>query len=276
MIRTLVSLNADLASDIVIRYSYRLSQFLDLNLQTIHVEEVEGPSPGTGWVRNTLERGLLHTAKEEISELIKAAQPSYRTLEPPIIRVGEREHELLNEIKNGSYDLFMEGILNSFNPVNFYKKMQSSVYSNASCPILQVRNLVAINKIALLLRDTTDPTSLISTFLKIFAKPEPEVDLIHFSFPESRRKGFKEEVPNSGSSRHKNADKKLEEARAILKKNGRDRKESWIIQDTPEKLNEFLIDYSLVVIQMPGKPAKKSPVTELLSHVPTAILLCRK
>ena len=276
MIKTLASLNADLASDIAFRYSSRLSQFTDMNLQAIHVEEVEGPSPGTGWVRNTLERGLLHTAQEEISGLIKAAQSTYRMLNAPIIRVGEREHELLREIKDGSYDLFMEGILNSFSPVNFHKRLQSGLYRNAPCPILLVKNMVELNKTAIILRENTNLTSLISTYLKIFTKPGLQVDLIHVSFPESGRKGFREHIEDSKTSIHKNANKILEEARAMLIENGREPKDCWIIQDPPEKLNEFLMDYGLVVIQMPGNPVKKNRMMELLSHVPTAILLCRK
>lgn len=276
MIKTLASLNADLASDIAFRYSNRLSQFVDMNLQAIHVEEVEGPSPGTGWVRNTLERGLLHTAQEEISRLIKAAQSTYHSLDTPIIRVGEREHELLHEIKDGSYDLFMEGILNSFSPVNFNRRLQSALYRNAPCPILLVKNLVELNKVALLLRDNTDVSSCISTFLKIFTKPGPEVDLIHFSFAGTGSKGFIEKIENSETSSNKNAGKILEDARTMLIEDGRDLKESWIIQETPERLNEFLGDYGLVVIRMPGNPAKKSREMELLSHVPTATLLCRK
>ena len=276
MIKTLASLNADLASDIAFRYSSRLSQFTDMNLQAIHVEEVEGPSPGTGWVRNTLERGLLHTAQEEISGLIKVAQSAYRIRNAPIIRVGEREHELLREIKDGPYDLFMEGILNSFSPVNFYRRLQSGLYRNAPCPILLVKNMVEMNKTAILLRDNTNLTSLISTYLKIFAKPGLEVDLIHVSFPESGRKGFKEKIENSKTSIHKNANKILEDAKVMLIENGREPKDSWIIQDIPEKLNELLIEYGLIVIQMPRNPVKKNRVMELLSHVPTAILLCRK
>jgi len=274
MIKTLASLNADLASDIAFRYASRLSQFVDMNLQAIHVEEVEGPSPGTGWVRNTLERGLLHTAQEEITSLIKSARSQYRTLDTPIIRVGEREHELLREIRDGSYDLFMEGILNSFSPVNFNRRLQSGLYRNAPCPILLVKNLVELNRTAILVRDSTDLKISISSFLKIFTKPDPEVDLIHFSFPESGRKGFKEKVEDSEPSTRKN--KTLEDARAMLMENDREPKESWIIRDTPEKLNDFLADYGLVVIRMPGNPAKKNRVMEMLSHVPTATLLCRK
>ncbi len=276
MIKTLVSLNADLASDIAFRYSLRLSQFVDMNLQAIHVEEVEGPSPGSGWVQSTLERGLLHTAQEEISGLIRAAHSSSHTFDTPIIRVGKREDELLREIKDGSYDLFMEGILNAFSPVNFYRRLQSGLYRYAPCPILVAKNMVEINKIAILLRDTTDLTSLISTFLKFFTKTGPEIGLIHFSFSEPGRNGYKEKVEDSGASGRKNADRMLEDARAMLIEARRDRKESWIIQDAPEKLNEFLADYGLIVTQMPRNPSKKSRVMELLSHVPTAILLCRK
>ena len=41
MIHSLISLNADLASSIALRFACRLTQFVDMRLQTIHVEEVE-------------------------------------------------------------------------------------------------------------------------------------------------------------------------------------------------------------------------------------------
>ena len=276
MIKTLVSLNADLASDIAIRYACRLPQFADLNLQAIHVEEVEGHSPGTGWVRNTLERGLLYTAQEEISDLIRATRSSYHTLDTPIIRVGEREDELLREIKDGSYDLFMEGILNSFSPVNFYRRLQSGLYRQAPCPVLLVKNLAVPDRTAILFRDHTDLAPLVSTFSKIFTKPGQETDLIHFSFPDPGRKGFKENVTDAEPSSRKNAYRLLEDAKAMLLEDSRYPNESWIIQNTPEKLSEFLADYGLVVIQMPRNTFQKSRAMELLSHVPTATLLCRR
>ena len=276
MIKTLASLNADLASDIAFRYSNRLSKLVDMNLQAIHVEEVEGPSPGTGWVRNTLERGLLHTAQEEISDLIKASGSTYSALDTPIIRVGEREHELLREIKDGGYDLFMEGLLNSFSPTNFYRRMQSGLYRNAPCPILMVRNMVELNRTAILLRNNSDLASCIPTFLKIFTKPESEFDLIRFSFPETGKKGFKEKAGTPGTSSNKDADKLIKDAEALLAEAGHRPREILIIQDKPDKLNEFLTDYGLVVIQIPKNPAKKNRVMELLSHTATAILLCRR
>jgi hypothetical protein len=276
MIKTLVSLNADLASSIAFRYSCRLTQFVDMSLQTIHVEEVGGYPPGSGWVRSTWEKGSLHTAQEEISQLINAERSSWPPLGPPIIRVGEREDELIHEIEDQSYDLFMEGILNSFSPVNFYKKLRSKLYRYAPCPIILVKNLVDPNGVALLLTDNADLRPLISTFLKIFRKSELKVDLIHFTFQKSWRPGFREKVGVSSIPGHENANKMLGEARAMLTEKGWDRRESWIIQDTLEKFNEFLEDCSLVAACIPRNPARKSWMMELLSRVPTATLLCRK
>ena len=69
LINTLISLNADLASSIALRYSCRLMELTQMRVQPIHVEEVdkEGYPPGSGWVRSTWERGLQQTAQEEIS-----------------------------------------------------------------------------------------------------------------------------------------------------------------------------------------------------------------
>ena len=276
MIKTLVSLNADLASSIAFQYSCRLKQFVDMNLRVIHVEEVEGHPPGSGWVRSTWERGLIHTAREEISQLINAGQPSCPPLDAQIFRVGERDNELLHEIEEESYELFVEGILNSFNSVNFFEKLRSRLYRYAPCPIVLVKNLADPDRIALLIRDSMDLAPLISTFLRVFRKSKLTIDLIHFTFQRSWRTGFRGRIGDSSIPGHENADKIFENARTMLTEKGWDLKEGWILQDIPERLGEFLEDYGLVAACLPRNPAQNNRIIEMLSRVPTATLLCRR
>ena len=56
-LKTLVAVDADLASSIAIRYACDLANRTGMQLQTIHVVEPEeqGHTPGTGWVRRTWE-----------------------------------------------------------------------------------------------------------------------------------------------------------------------------------------------------------------------------
>jgi hypothetical protein len=276
MIKTLISLNADLASSIAFRYCCRLTEFVDMKLQAIHVEEPEGSPPGSGWVQSTWEEGLRHTAKEEISQLIKTEKSSCPRLDAPIIRIGEREDEVLHEIKEESYDLFIEGVLNSFNAVNFNKKVRSKLYTHAPCPIILVKNLVGLKSVALLLSDETDLKPLILTFLKIFRKSELAIDLVCFTFQKSGRAGVMKKIEASSAPGQENANKMFGAARTMLAGNGWERKENWIVKDTPKRIGDFLVDYSLVAACIPRNAEKRNRVMELLSRVPSAILLCRK
>ncbi|MCD6560953.1 MAG: universal stress protein [Deltaproteobacteria bacterium] len=278
MIKALVSLNMDLASSIALRYSCRLAEIIGMKLHTMHVEEVdkEGYSPGTGWVRSTWEKGLLQTSQEEILQLINTEKSSCPSLDAPIIRIGEREEELLHEIDDGSYDLFIEGVLHSFNAVNFYKKIQSKLYRYASCPIIIVKNLVDLNSIALLLGDDTDVRPLITSILKIFTKSELTVDLIHYTFQKFKGSVFREKVDDSKTPGRENGDKVLGKAEMMLSEMGCYPKDSWVIQDSPKKIADFLGGYGLVAAYIPSHSGMKNRLIELLSQVPSATLLCRR
>jgi len=236
----------------------------------MHVEELdkEGYPPGSGWVRSTWEKGLIQTAQEEISQLINAEKSSCPPLEVPIICVGERENKLLREIEEESYDLFVEGMLHSFNSANFYKKVRSKLYTYAPCPIILVKNFADLNRIALLLGDNMDLQPLISTFLKVFGNSAMTVDLIRFTIQKSGRPGSREKIDNGN--------KLVRDTKTILMEKGLDLRESWIVQDTPRNIGEFLGSYGLVAARIPSHASKKGRVMELLSQVPSATLLCRK
>jgi len=241
-----------------------------MKLNIIHIEELDKESypPGSGWVRSTWEKGLSQTAQEEISQLINSEKSSCPKLEPPIICVGEREDKLLHEIEEESYNLFIEGMLHSFNSLNFHKKVQSKLYSYAPCPIILVKNLGDLNKVALLVGDNMDLQPLLSTFLNIFENSEMTVDLIHYTIQKSGKSGIREKMAHGETV--------LRDARTMLAEKGGDSTEGWIVQDTPENIGDFLGAYGLVAARIPSHAGKKSRVIELLGQVPSATLLCRR
>lgn len=277
MISTLVSLNADLASSIAFRYACRLAEMIDMRLQTIHVEEVEreGYPPGSGWVRHTWEEGLLSTAGEEISQLINAEKGSSPPLDAPIIRIGDRDDELLQEIKGRGYDLFLEGVLSSFDAQLFHKRMRSKLYKYAPCPIILVKNLVTPDRVALLLDDLKEVGSLVSAFAKIFDKAKAAVDLVYFSIKKSGQAELKTRLSEAAPPGLENAGPVIGEAKARLADHGWTPEESWVIRDLPQKIGAKLEDYGLVGTCVPRHPNRKNPVLELLSRVPSATLLVK-
>ena len=130
MLRTLVYLDADLASSIALRYTCQLAQLVDMKLHSVHVEEPDqdGHAPGTGWVRRTWESTMLKTGEFEIAQLINAEKSSCPKLGAPKMIVGDRESEILREIQRESYDLFVEGLLHSFTTKKLFDKINSKLY----------------------------------------------------------------------------------------------------------------------------------------------------
>jgi hypothetical protein len=267
MLKTLVSLNADLASSIALRYACQMASKVGMVLQTIHVEEpgAEGHPVGTGWVRRTWEKALLKTGEEEIAQLIQAEKSSCPPLAGPKMFVGDREEEILHELEREPYDLFIEGALHTFPSVNFYKKIHSRLYRHTSCPVILVKNLVKLDRVALLLRGGVDPARVVKTFLKIFEGAEVEVDLLYCKFQHGSGDPFQET---------EDPDAILSAAKALLQDGGRSPKESRVSQDTPEGLGDLFKDYGLVVSSIQRGGSKADPLTELLSRIPSPILLC--
>jgi len=279
MINALVSLNADLASSIAFRYTCRLMEYVDMRLQTIHVEEAdkEGFPPGSGWIRSTWEKGLLQTAREDIAQLINTEKSTCPPLDAAIVRIGEHDDELLHEIEKKSYDLFVEGVLSSFQAHSFYQKMRSKLYRFAPCPILLVKNLVQPNRVALLFEDMSDIQPLASTVSTLFGPKKATLDLVHFGFktpdkPALRIPVHDEPMPTG----HENAAKLLDAAKDLFTERGWVPNGTWIVQDTSRKISEFLSDFGLVGACIPRNVNKDSHLLDLLSDIPSAMLLCKK
>ncbi len=278
MINTLVSLDADLASSIAFRYSCRLTQLMDMHLQPIHVEEVEkeGYPPGSGWVRTTWEKGLLQTAQEEISQLINADRASCPTLDNAIVRIGDREEELLREIEENSYDLLMEGVLNSFDAQLFYQKVRSKLYKYARCPIVLVKNLVDPDRAALLVGDAQDVSALVTTAVNLFNKARIGIDLIGFAVKKAGQTELREKWAEAASPELEKLGPAIESAAARMAEQGLAPGEKWFIRDTPKNIGEMLGEYGIVAACISGTAARKNQVMDLLSRVPTATLLCKQ
>ena len=276
MIKTLVSLNADLASSIALRYTCQLANIIEMDIKTIHVEEAdtEGNPPGTGWVRKTWEKGLLGTAEAEISQLINAERASCPSLGSPKMMVGDPEAEILRELENESYNVLVEGILLSFDASHFEGRMRSKLYKKMPCPLLLVKNLVELKRIALLIEDHTDLRTLIPTFSKLFERATLEYDILRVILQKPGRLSFTKDAQDAPEPVFEEADELLTNANNMLAEASRSPLEVKTLRDVPAKIADSLQDYALVVSCVPRQMAKKSPMLELLSKVPSAVLLC--
>jgi len=266
MLRTLVYLNADLASSIALRYACQLTHVIKMKLHTVHVEEPDhdGYAPGTGWVRRTWEDAMLKTGEFEIAQLIKAEKSSCPRLGPTKMLVGDRENEILREIQRESYDLFVEGSLHSFSPKKLYDKIHSRLYRHIPCPVMVVKNLVNLEKIALIVRDEVEYKKSVSMFLKIFGGAKLNLDLIYCKFQEPGELSFKGQKDANGIL---NAIKKN-----LIEKDWNPG-DCRTIQGAPEEIGDALRDYGLVASPLHHSISKKSPMFQLLNHIPSPILI---
>lgn len=269
MIKTLVSMDTNLASRLALRYACRLANIIDMELHTVHVREQisERQSPGSGWVRKTWEDALLQSDQDEITRMIQAEKTFYPQLGPLKISVGDREKEIYYELQSGLYGLFVEGSLHTFNASPFYRKIHSWFYQNSPCPILLVKNLVSVEKTLIVLDSKVNYTNLLSTFLKFFKGVPVELDLVYCHF-----NGFKkQDHPQS-----ENPDTILQNAEKILSENEMTPAQSRIVEFSLDKTNESIRGYGLVVTPVYRQSGKKNPLLELLSRTPYPLFLCRQ
>jgi len=267
MLRMLVNLDADLASSIALRYACRLTQLVDIKLHCVHVEEPDQDThaPGTGWVRRTWENTMLKTGEFEIAQLIRAEKSSCPTLGAPKMLVGDRENEILREIQRESYDLFVEGSLHSFTAMKFYDKLHSRLYRLLPCPVIIVKNLVDIEKVALIVRSEIESKKLISMFLKLFKDSKLKLDLIYCEFQEPGQLAVNAKKDAGGT---------LNAVEQMLVENQWQPENCITIQGAPEEIGDELRDYGLLACPIHHDVSKKSNWFQLLSHIPSPILIC--
>ncbi len=267
MMKTLVSLDTNLASRLALSFACELADLVEMELHPVHVKEpdAEGEPPGSGWVRKTWEDATLKSEKAEIKRLVKAARASHPQLALPKISVGNREKEVYYELQRGFYDLFVEGALHTFNSAPFYSKIHSWFYRNTPCPIILVKNLVSLEKVLIVLSSEVNYAKLISTVLKFFKGVKIELDLLYCDF-----NGHEKSVRPKGED----SDTILRNADKILSENGMPSAQCRVVQNSSDKAAELMRGYGLVTSSIYRQTSKKSPLLELLSRTPYPLLLC--
>lgn len=265
MIKGLLYLDENLASSIALRYASHLAELINLQLQTAHVEQPDQKqhSAGSGWVRRTWERGVQDAGTQVVQRLLKTEKVQCPFTGPPKIFIGDRDEEILDELKFGSYDLFMEGDLNTSNVSDFYKLITSRLYAKAPCPVMIVKNLLVKQNAVLLCGDGVDHHKLIIQFLKIFGGAQLEIELLYYKFQETDELSFQEKEA-AGSF--------LQEAEQLLAEKGGALYRSRVVTGTPERVGDYLSNYGLVASTF---PTRKSPRFELLAQLPSPVFLCK-
>ena len=179
--------------------------------------------------------------------------------------VGDRENEILREIQRESYDLFVEGLLHSFTTKKLYDKFNSRLYKHIPCPVIIVKNLVNVEKIALIVRSEIEPKRLVSLFLNIFINAKIKLDLIFCEFQEPGQLSYNAKKETNGT---------LSAVEKMLAENQCPPENCLTIQGAPEEIGDALRDYGLIACPFYHTISKKSNWFQLLSHIPSPILIC--
>ena len=267
MIAILVSVEPDLASSIALRYACQLASWREVQLQPIHVKipGQEGPAIGTGWARRTWEKELLQKGKTEIAPLLKADSNACPVLSEPLIFTGNHGEEILNELKRGSYDFFVEGVSFASPPANLYHKIHSRLYQLMVCPFILVRNLVGLDRVLLLIGEEAGPQCLLDAFWKMFAGTQIAVDLLSCRFQPGEVRALQQE--DEWDSRTQDVRQKLAVKECFPR-------EIRVVEGPAAKIGESLPEYGLVLAAVDRSLGKKSQVLAVLEHVASPILFC--
>lgn len=262
MLKALVPVEMTLASNVALRYLCRKAELLGIAVQPVHVEEPDHKphSSETGWIRRSWESGLRQAGLEEVQRILNSEKLDCFILPNPIVRVGDREDTLLEELRLGGYDFFVEGEVANFNTGAFRKRLRSKLYRQMPCPVLLVRNMIQSDRLVLLLDEKTDVDSLVGRFHHLFGSRAVDFDLCAYAMDDLHRDPHPDEL--------------LAEGRELLGKLGYAPARAFTLLGAPETAARNLGDYGMIVANMDRKSNRKSPLTEVLGLVSSPILIC--
>ncbi len=264
MLKTLVYVNEDLASSIALRFTAYLNKFVPLSFYVVHVEQPdEKEHIGTGWVQQAWEDGVGANGKRVVDRMLRTENIDCPLAGRPKIFVGNRTEEIMYELRIGSYDLYIEGYLNTADPDQFYQLLSSPLYSQAPCPVLVVKNLSISKKCALLCADSVDPKLLVNRSMEILGDSTFGFDIVYFKFKENEQ--LVALGPEEGGSNLAAAKKQLTEF-------GKNVENEIVLSGTPEQVGDYLKDYALVASTLPGR---KSMRMATLANSLASVLLVR-
>ncbi len=254
MIKALVYVDPDLSSSIALRYTCNLAGMFDMEIQAIHAHQPEGHSHmvHAGWARRTWEKIQLEESKKEIEQLLTAEKQYCPVSIQPIVLAGDPKKEIQEHLEKGGYDLFVEGIRRPLSSKGLAKKLQSSLYMTAPCPILLVQNLTPLDKVLLVIRERPTTKAMLSMFNNLFKGGKWTMDAM---IPEFLVKSVDEK-----------------EAEEVLKECGFEVGDIHRIKNTHQVGR--LRDYGLVAIGVNRGKIDKAPLVEFVQHLPSPILLC--
>ena len=137
MIKTLVSIEVDLAASRAIRFACQLGNFIQTELHPLYIKEAPPRelSIGSGWARHHWEQDLIRQGHAEISELITSEIDYCPVLQEPRVVYGDRDAEILKILEREPFDLYVEGAHFPWNQAMLHQKINSRLFQRLNRPV---------------------------------------------------------------------------------------------------------------------------------------------
>lgn len=262
MIRTLVSIEVDLASSLAIRFACQLGGLTEMEINPVYVKESVSheSAVGAGWVSRTWEREMIEDGKKEIAEMIASERNYCPVLNDPKVVYGDREAELLKIMLGEKFDLFVEGVHFSWNPGEIHKRLHTKLYQRLEYPLVFVRALREINEVLVLCLNTKGTQTLSKAFGRIWGDCSTPLRLV--CLPQ-----------NSAQSRDNELLKTVNGAAGLLRESGCSVSVDNAVAPNPEALMEMLTNFGLVAIAVERGATKDSAEIRWLNLTKTSSLV---
>lgn len=258
MIRTLVSIEVDLAASRAIRFASQLNFFIPMEIHPVYVKEAPSRelSIGSGWARHHWEKEIIQQGKAEIMELISSEWEFSPTLREPRVVYGDRERELLKITEAEPFDIFVDGERFEWTPADLYRKIHSKLWQRFPGIIGVARVLRKIEKLLVLCTEAMGVQPLAQSMASLWGSSSLPVLL---ATPHDAPEGLRQEAARA----------KEELARAgchvALE-------EGFPFYPEPPAPG-FLRQYGLVALALDRELKKESPVLSWLSQVRVPLLI---
>lgn len=166
MIKTLVSIEADFASSLAIRFACQLGGLMNMEIKPVYVKksQTHDSSMGAGWASRTWAKELVRQGKEEIADLVSAEKDFCPVLDEPRVLYGDREGELLKIVRAEEFDIFVEGVHFNWTPHDLARKIHTKLYQGIPFPVILVKALRKVGAVQILCLDVGGIHALTDVF----------------------------------------------------------------------------------------------------------------
>ena len=263
MIKTLVSVEVDLASSLALRFACQLSAIVPMDIQPVYIKESSPyQAMGAGWASRTWEKELVEQARAEVSDVVNVERDFCPVVKDPLVIYGDKDAELVKLVESTAYDLYVKGVKHvPWTAADLHKKFHAKLYQKMVPPVILVRTLRKINQVEVLCLDPTGTNVIIGALKRLWTQcPVP----LLLTYPGA----------SHASAEAAELQTAVEQGKAALIEAGCSVSINDALPARPaDEVSDYFQDHGVVAIALPRNPKKDSIELQWLSHVRTSVLM---